>query len=105
MVAPKPVGQFVNGHAVHARLSLVSAYPTVRTNQILRVAYLLHQLIRQGSLQVRCRERLRLDSGGRTGSARTTVAEACCAWLSLRVHRIEPPAPCIGRLGPSPDWA
>src|SRR5437867_2706426 len=50
MISPKPAGQFADGHPVHARLSLVRAHPTVRTNEILRVAYLLHQLIRQGSL-------------------------------------------------------
>ena len=87
MVLPKPVGQFVNGHPIHARLSLVRTYPPVRTNQILRVAYLLHQLIRQGSLRVQCRERLRLSGCGDTSSARTAVAEGRSPFLLLRVHR------------------
>jgi hypothetical protein len=87
MMVPKPVGQFVNGHPVHARLSLVRSYPTVRTNQILRVAYLLHQLIRQGSLRVQCRERLLLCGDDHTGSARAAVAGVPSTLLLLRVHR------------------
>src|SRR5438045_577907 len=105
MVVPKPVGQFVNGHPVHARLSLISAHPAVRTNEILRVAYLLHQSIRQGSLRVPCRERLLRYVRRVAGSARAAIAVGYAAHLLLRVHRNRPPAPCIGRFGPSPGWA
>src|ERR1022692_2849089 len=42
MILRKPVSQFVDSPPVHAGLSLVSAHPTVRTDEILRVAYLLH---------------------------------------------------------------
>jgi hypothetical protein len=87
VVLPKPVGQFVNGHPIHAWLSLIRAYPPVRTNEVLRVAYLLHQLIRQGSLRVQCRERLRLSGCGNTSSARAAVAEVRFPFLPLRVHR------------------
>jgi len=87
MILPKPVGQFVDGHSVHAWLALIGAYPPVRLNQILRVAYLLHQLIRQGSLRVQCRERLRPCGCGDTGSARAAVAEVSCTLLLLRVYR------------------
>src|ERR1700704_1805014 len=105
MVVPKPAGQLVNGHPVQAPLSLISAHPTVRTNEILRVAYLLHQVIRQGSLRAQCRERLLLYMRRVAGSARAAVAVGYAPLLLLRVHRNRPPAPCIGRFGPSPGWA
>src|SRR5579872_2283461 len=105
MVVPKPVRQFVNGHPIHARLSLISAYPPVRTNEILRVAYLLHQWIRQGSLRAKCRERLLRYGVGAAGSARTSAAGMHSILRLLCVHRSRPPAPCIGRFGPSPGWA
>src|SRR2546426_6614365 len=75
------------------------------TSPCLRVAYLLHQLIRQGSLLVPCRERLLLYSYDSTSSARAAVAAVRSTLLLLRVHRNRPPAPCIGRFGPSPGWA
>src|SRR5206468_7174568 len=105
MIAPKPVGQCVDGHSVCTRLSLVRAHPSLRTNQILRVTSLLHQWIRQGSLRVQCRERLLRCGCGRTSSASGAVAGVRSTLLLLRVHRNRPPAPCIGRFGPSPGWA
>src|ERR1700678_3176890 len=95
MVAPKPVGQFVDGHPVHARFSFIAASPPVRTNQILRVASLLHQVSRQGSLRLPCRERLLRSMRRGSGSARSAVAVVAGAFLLLRVHRMGPAAPCI----------
>src|ERR671929_583491 len=102
---PKPVGQFLNGHPVHARLSLIGANPPVGENDVLGVAYLLHQMDGQGSLLVQCRERLLLSMRRATGSARCATALGLFAFLLLCVHRILPSAPCTKRFGPSPGQA
>jgi hypothetical protein len=34
----------MDGHSVHARLSLIGANPPVRVKKVLRIAYLLHQI-------------------------------------------------------------
>src|SRR5271157_4724632 len=87
--------QFVYGHSVHARLSLIGTYPPVCAKKVLRIAYLLHQTDRQGSLLFECRKRLLRSMLRRTGSARPAVAVALIAFLLLRVCRIPPSAPCI----------
>src|SRR6476661_6541947 len=79
---PKPVGQFMHGHPVHARLSLIGANPPVRANQVLRVAYLLHQTDCQGSLWIECRRRLLPSMRRGTGSARP-AAVVLIAFLLL----------------------
>src|SRR5437868_15237095 len=101
MFVPKPGGQCVNGHPVHARLSLFGAYPPVRTNQILRITYLLHQVTRQGSLWVEHRKRLLLSMRWGSGSAVLPAAVVGCAFLLLHAHRLQPSAPSIGCFGPS----
>src|SRR5205823_1821076 len=99
------VGQFVNSHPVHAWLAFIGANPPVRANEVLRVAYLLHQIDCQGSLLVECRKRLQRSMRRGTGSARLAVAVVLLAFLLLRVHRILPSAPCTKRFSPSPGWA
>src|SRR5437016_2286725 len=84
---PKPVGQFVNGHPVHAGLGLIAEHSSVRTNEILRVAYPLHQVARQGSLLVEHRERLLPSMRGSPGSAGPPFAVVLFAFLLLRVPR------------------
>jgi hypothetical protein len=70
---PEPVGQIVDGHAIHARLSLIGADPPIGANKVRGVAYLLHQIGRQGSLLVECRERLLPSMRRGWGSARSVA--------------------------------
>src|ERR1035441_1874246 len=49
VVFPKPVGQFVYGHPVHAWLTFIGTNSPVCAQNVPRVAYLLHQIDCQGS--------------------------------------------------------
>src|SRR5581483_5612563 len=104
MMLPEPVGQFVNGHAVHARRAFIAPHSTIGADQILGFTYLLHQVGGQGSLLLPRRERLprldRLSSGaaGPPGVGVRWCAEGIrvrCALLRLLAHREVGTAPCM----------
>jgi len=124
---PIPRGQFIHGHPVDPRFTLVRLLAMVSFAQVARPAHLLHQSSRQGSCWVRRRGRLRLLGHPSSGSAvaRGVVAQVRPkpieqAWLvrpallSLHAHRVSsdcslvhlvPPFVRRSRLGLSVDSA
>lgn len=102
-VLGEPVAQFVEGHPIYARRSLVGFDTTIRSIQVLAVCHLLHQMFGQGSCLVARRGCLWLLGHGGLGSALAACAVAQAlprllkeqslvkpAWLPLHTHRVRP---------------